>query len=105
MNTRHPRGLDSNHSRKTFQRWAIADGDGDEPKPFKGDGKLWQVWSFKMLSYVATLDQTLFAAMYQVATTSEEATRSEALAADLARANRRLYFMLVLLLEGQRSRC
>jgi len=22
---------------KTFQRWAIADGDGDEPKPFKGE--------------------------------------------------------------------
>lgn len=24
-------------SGKTFQRWAIADGDGDEPKPFKGE--------------------------------------------------------------------
>ena len=33
--------------RKVFQRWAIADGDGDEAKPFKTewatikDGKLW----------------------------------------------------------------
>ena len=73
-----------------------------KPKAFGGIEEDWPAWSFKMMAYLSALDHTMTEELLHAVVEPLEDVRNSKLLLPAAQArSRQLYFILVLLLEGQ----
>ena len=73
-----------------------------KPKASGGSEEEWPAWSFKMMAYLSALDHTMTEELLHAIVEPIDDVRNAKLLAPSAQSrSRQLYFILVLLLEGQ----